>query len=92
MSPDVHILLSGALSFGVPLLLAVRELVVLGRESSGGGPAKGGDARGQAPAPTPPAGEPSSLPPLPPCLVEALRGGPEPVGTGATRVRVLEEA
>ncbi len=90
MSPDVHILLSGALSFGVPLLLAVRELVVLGRES--GGPAKGGDAREQAPAPTPPAGEPSSLPPLPPCLVEALRGDPEPVGTGATRVRVLEEA
>ena len=90
MSPDVHILLSGALSFGVPLLLAVRELVVLGRESRAGS-AKGGDAREQVPAPPPPAGEPS-LPPLPPCLVEALRGGPEPVGTGEPRVRVLEEA
>ena len=90
MSPDVHILLSGALSFGVPLLLAVRELVVLGRES--GGPARGGDSRETMPAAPPPSDEPS-LPPLPPCLVQALRGEPGGHGESAPRrVRVLEEA
>jgi hypothetical protein len=47
------------LTFGVPLLLAVRELVVLRRGSSGGG---FGDWRDAPPRPPMP-------PQLPPCLL-----------------------
>ncbi len=36
MRPDVQILLSGSLTFGVPLVLAVRELIVLRRNGGSG--------------------------------------------------------
>lgn len=88
MSPDVHILLSGALSFGVPLALAIRELVVLGRERpKGKGSAGGGEPRAHGPTtPQAPAGEP----PLPSCLIEALRGDPELGKPAAAPARDLE--
>jgi hypothetical protein len=60
MRPDVQILLSGSLTFGVPLILAVRELVVLRR---GGGPGwRPDDHR-----------EPDPMPLLPPELPACLR-------------------
>ena len=58
MTPDTQILLSGALTFGVPLAFAVRELVVVRRPPRGGG---GGPP---APAPAPPKPKP-----LPDCLI-----------------------
>ncbi len=36
MSPSVQIILSGTLTFGIPLLLAARELLVLRRGGGGG--------------------------------------------------------
>ena len=79
MDADTHILLSGALTFGVPLLFAVRELVVLRR---GGGGSWRGD-----PAPEPPPPPPSrGTGPLPDCLI------PRPLPRPAARPRVLEDA
>lgn len=92
MSPDIHIFLTCALSLGVPLLLAIRELVVLGRYDAGGS-GKGGEVPERAPAPAP-AGDEPSLPPLPSCLIEALRGDPGPSARPAPAppVRILERA
>jgi hypothetical protein len=56
MTPETQILLSGALTFGVPLALAARELIALRRPPRGGGP----------PTRTPAA---PPLKPLPGCLV-----------------------
>ena len=89
MSPDVHILLSGARSFGVPLAFAIRELIVLGREPGGPAGRDGDIARDPGPAPSPD-DELVALPPLPPGLVLALRGDPEIAP--APRARVLEDA
>ncbi len=60
MTPETQILLSGALTFGVPLAFAVRELVVLRRPPRGGG----GGGGPPAPAPAPPKPKP-----LPDCLI-----------------------
>ncbi len=75
MRPEIQVLLSGALTFGVPLILAVRELLVLDRGSTR--PAAGDG----------PASEPSS-PLLPPCpMLEARELIPiVPVA----RTRILE--
>ena len=87
MSPDVHILLSGALSFGVPLAFAIRELIMLGRDP--GGPGRDGDVtRDRSPTPSP--NDEPGLPPLPPGLVLPLQGNPE--GGRTHRVHVLEDA
>jgi hypothetical protein len=59
MRPDVQIILSGCLTFGVPLLIALRELVMLRRNNRPGRPFE---------PPKPP--EPK---PLPSCLIEAAR-------------------
>ncbi len=85
LQPCVQALLSGTLSLGVPLALAVRELVLL--RHGEGGPPRSGD-------PTPPPLSPapdddSSLPPLPACLREAVRDRPLPA---ADRRRVREHA
>ena len=66
MSPVTHVLLLGGLSFGVPLALAVWELMLLrratGNRSDGGGLAR--------PVLTPsPDGDDGELPPLPACLI-----------------------
>lgn len=69
MAPGTQVLLSGALTFGVPLLLAAYELVALGRAS--GGSSRFDGPRNDAPSPPVPGGEPQ--PPLPACLIEAAR-------------------
>jgi hypothetical protein len=57
MSPGLQVILSGTLTFGVPLVVAVRELVVTKR---GGG---------WRPERLP---EPQPRKPLPPCLIPQL--------------------
>ena len=56
MTPAEQVVLSGALTFGVPLLLAIRELILLRRPRRDGGPPPGD--------PIPPAPKP-----LPDCLI-----------------------
>lgn len=58
MRADVQVVLSGALTFGVPLVLALRELVVLRR---GGGRGWWPD-RGPEPEPDPQPMRPTELP------------------------------
>lgn len=73
MESSTFVLLSGALTYGVPLLLAVRELVALRRDRDG----PGGKPRDPAPMPPRPrGGAPDHPRPLPACLVEAARGLP----------------
>ena len=76
MESSTIILLSGALTYGVPILLAVRELVALRRHRDGpGGP--GGGRRPATPVPPKPrGGAPTAPRPLPACLIEAARGAP----------------
>lgn len=59
LSPALFVILSGCLTFGVPLLLALRELHLLRRRPNDGG---------YRPDPAP---EPAPRP-LPPCLVPVL--------------------
>ena len=61
MAPDTFVLLSGALTFGAPLAIAIRELIVLRRPPRGGW--------------SPPPPEPVVPPPkpLPDCLVPRPR-------------------
>ncbi len=75
MSPETQVMLSGSLTFGVPLVLALRELVVLRRRGNGGW------RRERTPEPTTPK-------PLPPCLLipPRLVRPPEPM----PEKRVLE--
>jgi hypothetical protein len=71
MSPGVQIILSGTLTFGVPLALAIRDLWTLRRPSGGGG------WRPEPPAPPAPKPTNNTDPvrkPLPACLIEAARG------------------
>ncbi len=91
MTPEAQVLLSGALTFGVPLVLAARELVVLRRGRRGSwGPDDPGSAR---PKPLPRRDGPSQKTTpkpvqkqLPACLIPTLQP--------ATRTpsRVLEDA
>ena len=64
MSPGVQVVLSGCLSFGIPLLIAAYELRSLRRYRGGGG-----GWRRPAPAPQPRPVQGGSGRPLPPCLV-----------------------
>jgi len=84
MAPGVQIVLSGTLTFGVPLLCAVRELIVLRRRPGGGG----GDFRRHPEPPPRPRTQPD-LPKLPDCLIPSLP--PRPVA-GEGRSRSLELA
>lgn len=90
MEASTFVLLSGALTYGVPLALAVRELVSLRRDRGGpGGPDDW--RRGKAPVPPKPrGGAPEHPKPLPACLIEAARGAP--VGGRAKPKRELEDA
>jgi hypothetical protein len=64
MDSETHILLSGALTFGVPLILAIRELFILRRDNRGGG------WHDPAPDPLPvPPRPPMGQKPLPDCLI-----------------------
>ncbi len=82
MDAGVQIILSGVLTFGVPLVLAARELWVLDRGIGGAGD------RDDMPAPVPLAPTPGELPaprPLPACLIPRL-DSPAP----SRRTRELE--
>ena len=81
MSSATQVILSGALTFGIPLILAFRELAAL-RKPQGG--SWGGDGP-RTPAPPPPDLTPVHKP-LPDCLI------PKPMGDAPSRVRVLELA
>jgi hypothetical protein len=63
LSPALFVILSGCLTFGVPLLLAVRELHLLRRR-----PNDGGFRPDPAPPPAPK--------PLPPCLIPVRMPAP----------------
>ena len=71
MDAEWHMLLSGTLTFGVPLALAVRELVVLRRPPGGAWPGDG--PKTPAPLPMPPQSPRS----LPDCLIPRI--APTPV-------------
>ncbi len=61
-----HVLLSGALTFGVPLAVAVREMIVLRRRDRGAWP-------GDPPIDVQPKPIPPDAPPrLPECLIPKL--------------------
>jgi hypothetical protein len=79
MSPELVVILSGTLTFGVPLVVAVREVIVTKR---GGGwrPERLPDPRPVKPLP------PCLLPPFPP--LARLRAP----SADAPRHRVLEDA
>lgn len=82
MNPEMYIFLSGALTFGVPLVFAVRELLLLRRCDGGGNGSWMRDGvRGGPPAPLPAGNRP-----LPDCLV------PKPLPHRTARSRVLEDA
>lgn len=70
MSPGTQIILSGTLTFGVPLALAVRDLITLRRSSGGHWPPEPGEPKPPAPI----GGGSPERPALPACLIEAGRG------------------
>ena len=79
MSPAVQVVLSGCLSFGIPLLIAVYELRSLRRYRGGGG-----GWRRPAPPP-PPRPMQGGTRPLPACLIPTAQWrAPSP---GPVRVR-----
>ena len=83
MSPATQVILSGLLTFGVPLLLAIRELIALRRWRDEPG---GGDGRVEPqPLPLPPGGGMATKP-LPACLIPVRRPDLVP----GRRVKVLE--
>ncbi len=81
ISTDLYITLSFILSFGAPILLALRELRNL-KAASAGGPDGGMEREAPAPAPL---GD-DDLPPLPDSLIPKLDDHPAP------RPKVLEPA
>ena len=87
MEPSTQIILSGALTFGVPLLFACRELLAM-RRWQGGPP--GGDGPPEPPPDVPPpdAAPPQARPmkPLPECLI------PKPMAGLPKHARVRELA
>ncbi len=83
MTPAAQILLSGALTFGVPLALAVRDLLTLRRGPSGGY----WPPQPQTPPPQPTSGGPTIRRELPACLIP-VRATPQP----EPRPRVREYA
>jgi len=86
MKPALVVILSGALTFGVPLLIAIWEVMAMRRESRRGW---GPDA---PPAPEPPGprlGPSPAQRPLPACLIPQRQPGLGPNGS-ARPARVLE--
>ena len=76
MSPAIQVLLSGALTIGVPVALAILDLRATRRRSGDGG------ARPQAPTPPKPR-------PLPDCLIPKLPPHPAPTEPVQTRTPEL---
>lgn len=70
MSPSTQVLLSGALTFGVPLLLAIRELVEARRWTDD---RRGPDGSAEPEPSPPPPGSAPAVKPLPTCLIPVRR-------------------
>ncbi len=68
MTSETFVLLSGALTFGVPLWLAMRELKTLGPSGGGGRGPDEHDPEPVPPAPDKPVVE-TAQKPLPDCLI-----------------------
>lgn len=83
MTPATQALLSGAITFGIPLALAIRELLLLSRSGEHGPDPEPPRTLRPAPAPD----DDAALPPLPACLIPSL-----PAPERAPRPRVLEDA
>lgn len=81
MDTELFMLLNGVLTFGAPLALAARELLVLRRDRGGDG-----SGRGERAPDTPPTPSPAGNKPLPDCLI------PKPLPSAVARARVLEGA
>jgi hypothetical protein len=86
MKPALVVILSGALTFGVPLVIALWEVIVLRRGSRGGWNPDGPQPP-EPPRPLP--GEPPAQRPLPACLIPTRQPGIS-VPRAASRPRVLE--
>ena len=84
MSPALQVALSGTLTFGVPLALAIREMLKLRR---GGRRGRGDDPGERDPFPLPTGGAPS-VRKLPACLVPVTAA--DRVPRQPTRTRELE--
>lgn len=78
MSPSTFVLLSGVLTFGVPLALALRELRELRRPPRGNW--------------NPPAPDPQPAPPRPRPLPDCLIPKPVPQPAWSPGPRILEDA
>ena len=74
MRPEVQVVLSGCLTFGVPLLFAAREVMVLRRQG------RGDDRPNEPPEP-----QPQQPKPLPPCLLAPFQHYVPPADTPARR-------
>ncbi len=72
MNPGTQIILSGTLTFGVPLMLAVRDLIAMRRSSDGYWRPEPPDPV----SPPPVTGSGPAVPALPACLLEAAKGRP----------------
>jgi hypothetical protein len=83
MTQATQILLSGALTFGVPLVLAIRDLITLRRDQGGGWPPS---PPPQTPPPAPRTGSPPIRRELPACLI------PVRVPQEQARIRAREYA
>ncbi len=81
MSPALFVICSGILTFGVPLLLALREIITTGSGEGSWRP----DPRPPEPVPPIPRGSGPAVKKLPDCLIPKLQ--PRPV---SHRERVLE--
>ncbi len=84
MSPELVVVLSGTLTFGVPLVVAVREVIVT-RRGGGWRPERLPDPRPVKPLP------PCLLPPFPPVPGSRAPDAPTP-NAPTPRRRVLEDA
>jgi hypothetical protein len=82
MSPAIQVVLSGVLTFGIPLVLALREVSIIRKN---GPPPQGGTEPRRPVPPRPRGGEPD-LKPLPACLLP-----PYPPLPDEERRRVLED-
>ncbi len=74
MTQAAQILLSGALTFGVPLVLAVRDLIALRRGRGGGN----WPPEPETPPPSPHSGSPAQRKELPACLIPVRSPQPDP--------------
>jgi hypothetical protein len=83
MKPALVVILSGALTFGVPLAIAIWEVVVLRRKANGRWRP---DGPPPPEPPVPPMDSPPAQRPLPACLIPTRHPGLSPVSAPSRRV------